>query len=116
MIKHWEKKNRNMDVVFSSILLCFLIALIIDFYIKQTGDKDLLKIFMSSFFIAIGFAIMLYDTVFNAKWFFGFWCVLFMFLFTFSVAINNLVRFLKNDNNQNETKENLTDLHSLCRI
>lgn len=94
MIKHWERKSRKMDVIFSCILLCFLIALTIDFYIKQTGEMDQLKIFLSSLFIAIGFAIMLYDNLFNAKWFYGFYLVLCMFLFSFGIAINNFVRFL----------------------
>lgn len=95
MIKHWEHKSRKMDFIFFCIILCFLIALSIDFYIKQAGEMDLLKIFLSSLFISIGFGIMVFDNLVNAKWLFGSIIVIGMFIFSSSIMINNLVRYIQ---------------------
>jgi Kef-type K+ transport system membrane component KefB len=94
MIKHWQHKSRKLDIIFSCIILCFLTSLSIDFYIKQTGDRDGLKIVLSSLFISFGFGIMLYDNYFNARWKFGFYVVCFMFLFSTAITISHLVRML----------------------
>ncbi|MAI13114.1 MAG: hypothetical protein CMM15_03770 [Rhodospirillaceae bacterium] len=94
MIKHWQHKSRRLNIIFACIIACFLTSLSIDFYIKQTDDRDGLKIVMSSLFISCGFGIMLYDNYFNAKWKFGFYLVLFMFLFSIAVTISHLVKMI----------------------
>ena len=96
MSNHWEKKKLQVNILYSSIVSCFIVWISIDFFLKQNLSYDLLLSSVSNAFIFLGFLLLLIHHYKNTRWLLGFYLILIMTTLTFIMFVINLHSFIKN--------------------